>query len=57
MKWILIQYWSLNGQTVLDHSVFEGRAACEERIAALRGVFENLGHDDWSAVCQPERLP
>ena len=57
MRWILILYWSLHGQIVLNHSVFEARPACEERIAALRGVFEYMDHDDWSAVCQPEKPP
>ena len=55
MKWILILYWSLNGQIVLNHAVFDGRSACEERIAAMRGVFDYMHHDDWSAVCQPEK--
>jgi len=57
MKWILILYWSLHGQIVLTHSVFEGLPACEARIAAMRGVFDYMGHDDWSAVCQPEKAP
>ncbi len=54
MKWILVLYWTLNGQPVLNHMVFEARAPCEERIAAMRKVFESLDHPDWMAVCQPE---
>jgi hypothetical protein len=55
MKWVLVLYWSLNGQTVLNHEVFEARAPCEARVEALRKVFDYLGHDQWLAVCQPEK--
>jgi hypothetical protein len=57
MKWILVLYWSLNGQQVLNHEVFAGRAPCEERIEALRKAFDYLGHEQWAAQCQPEKGP
>ena len=55
MKWILILYWSLNGQDVLTHEVFLTHAPCEERIVALKKVFDYLGHTQWQAQCQPEK--
>lgn len=55
MNWILILFWSLHGEPVLNHEVFEAQAPCEERIAALRKVFEYLDHSDWFATCQIEK--
>jgi hypothetical protein len=55
MKWILVLYWSLNGQPVLNHEVFAAKAACEARLLALRDVFEYLHHEQWTAQCQQEK--
>jgi hypothetical protein len=55
MKWILVLYWSLNGQPVLNHEVFASKAPCEERIAALRKVFDYMQHEQWTAQCQLEK--
>jgi hypothetical protein len=57
MKWILVLYWSLHGQVVLNHAVFEAREPCEARIEAMRKVFEYLDHDEWQAKCQAEQGP
>jgi hypothetical protein len=54
MRWILVLYWSLNGQVVLNHTVFEARAPCEARIVSLGKVFDYLDHDQWHAICQLE---
>ena len=57
MKWILVLYWSLNGEIVLNHAVFEAREPCEARIEAMRKVFESLDHEEWQAKCQREQGP
>ncbi len=55
MKWILVLFWSLHGEPVLNHEVFAAGAPCEARIEALRMMFDYLGHEEWTAQCQPER--
>ena len=52
MKWMLVPYWTLNGQPVLTHTVFDGNAACENPIEALTKMIEYLGHDHGMAQCQ-----
>jgi hypothetical protein len=52
MVWILVLYWTLNGEVVLNHEIFTNQVACEARIEAMRSVFEMMDHPDWSASCQ-----
>jgi hypothetical protein len=52
MVWILVLYWTLNGEVVSNHEMFTNKAACEERIDAMRTVFEMMDHPDWAASCQ-----
>jgi hypothetical protein len=55
MAWVLVLYWSLNGEIVLNHEVFTNKAACEARVEAMRRVFEVMDHGDWAARCQAEK--
>lgn len=52
MSWILVLYWTLNGEVVLNHEFFTNKADCEARIEAMRGAFEMMDHTDWAARCQ-----
>ena len=52
MKWILVLFWSLNGQPVVNHIGFESQQICEERLSAVHKVFEMMDHPDWVGVCQ-----
>jgi hypothetical protein len=55
MAWVLVLYWSLNGEIVLNHEVFTNKAACEAKVEAMRRVFEVMDHSDWAARCQAEK--
>jgi len=52
MKWILVLFWSLNGENVINHIGFESQPACEQRLVAMQKVFEMMDHRDWVGVCQ-----
>jgi hypothetical protein len=52
MKWILVLFWSLNGQPVINHVGFESRDICEQRLLAMHKVFEMMDRPDWVGVCQ-----
>jgi hypothetical protein len=56
MVWILVLYWTLNGEVVLNHEVFTDKLACDARIEAMRSVFEMMDHPDWAASCQSGNL-
>ena len=53
MKWILVLFWSLNGQPVINHIGFESREICEQRLLSMHKVFEMMEHPDWVGACQP----
>jgi hypothetical protein len=52
MKWILVLYWSLNGQPVINHIGFDSHEICEQRLSAMHKVFEMMDHPGWVGVCQ-----
>ena len=52
MKWILVLFWSLNGQPVVNRIGFESQQICEERLSAMHKVFEMMDHSDRVGVCQ-----
>jgi hypothetical protein len=57
VPWILLLYWTLNGEVVLNHEIFTNKAACESRVDAMRQVFEQMDHPDWAARCQASKQP
>lgn len=57
MPWILILYWTLNGEIVLNHEAFTNKTACEARVDAMRQVFEMMDHTDWAVRCQAGKAP
>jgi hypothetical protein len=52
MKWILVLFWSFNGQSVINHIGFESLEVCEQRLVAMHKVFEMMEHSNWVGVCQ-----
>lgn len=52
MKWILVLFWSLNGENVINHIGFESQQVCEQRLVAMQKVFEMMDNRNWVGVCQ-----